>query len=65
VKLLATESELEPSLASLRRRIHKQHEAAADILATLQEAVQSWRIAEQLTPAEQMPVEIDDTSVEH
>jgi hypothetical protein len=65
VRMLADEQELARTLEPLRDRVVRQHALAVSILDALQEAVDSWRVAEELTSTDRLPLRIDDGTVEH
>lgn len=65
VYILADDTELNRSLDPLHERVLREYEAALKILTELQEAVHSWRIAEELASAGHGSLVIEDGSVEH
>jgi hypothetical protein len=65
LEMLAPERVLPHLLGPLQDRIIKRHDAAVDILRTLQEAIESWRATEALTATDRPPLTIDDRALEH
>jgi hypothetical protein len=64
IRVLAGDSELEEMLAPLRAQVIERSEAAATVLGKLQEAVESWRITEELAASGPDRIVIGDGSLE-
>lgn len=64
VPLLAEEAALAPLLESLASDVARRYEEAASIQRSLQEAVESWRLAEEVAPSARSPMAIGDGGME-
>jgi hypothetical protein len=66
VAMLAQEEVLSDALDPLYVQVLRRHEAALSILRSLQDAVRSWREADEVAPAaDRVNTTIDDGSLEH
>jgi hypothetical protein len=65
VPILAEDRIVTAILAPLRERVLRRHDTAVALLASLQEAVQSWRSTEAITATDGTVVRIDDAGLEH
>lgn len=65
IRILASEDELTRVLEPLRDRVLRQYDEALSLLTSLQDAVDSWRITEQLAAGGNDPLAIEDGTPEH